>query len=539
MRAFRTKGIPIPILLFVYYLFITDYHIYLTTIYFLVVIYNIYKIYGVIKYNWNKDNNNELKYFIISIALFLFSYFLIYDPNPIYYLFTFYLPFPNYFKSVFILIFHSYFLNYFSITRKKSLHKLALSPDSETIHLSTKIQHAFKFEYFLSKLINYFKKKKIKLFLFIIGLIIIKIIIYFYQTKYWIYFAKKEKVLPISTKKNTKYYITSCIYNMEPIIVDFINEIKKLIDYLGEEKVIVSFVENGDSTDKTRDYLIEFRTYLNSKNILNKFELTHKIEDPRRNVTNKREKKYYRIKYLADLRNECFDFLYEIPNLDFENIKIINFNDIIFTYEEVIKLISTNKEDYDVVCAMDFYYNFYDNWASVDLNGNSLRHGFPYFINKEAQDQFINTKPIRIFSCWNGLIVINGSPFKDRQIEFRVENLTQNVLYKLNSYAKYEDNYESECTYFHIDLQYLGYNKRLLNSNIRVAYTYGHYYFSKYILPNTLELIYYFGYYLQSFTEKRNNYMSNLKSKNVRFSERLKNWYFYHSLNKTKTNNKI
>ena len=44
---------------------------------------------------------------------------------------------------------------------------------------------------------------------------------------------------------------------------------KKLINYLGEENVIISIVENGDSKDNTRQYLKEFKQYLDSKNIPN------------------------------------------------------------------------------------------------------------------------------------------------------------------------------------------------------------------------------------------------------------------------------
>ena len=67
---------------------------------------------------------------------------------------------------------------------------------------------------------------------------------------------------------------------------------------------------------------------------------------------------------------------------------------------------------------MDFYYNFYDNWVSIDLNGNKLTSGFPYIINKEGQEQIIKKKPIRVFSCWNGIIIIKGSPFKNIDKKF-------------------------------------------------------------------------------------------------------------------------
>ena len=37
-----------------------------------------------------------------------------------------------------------------------------------------------------------------------------------------------------------------------------------------------------------------------------------------------------RIKFYAELRNRCFDLLYKLNNIDFNNTKIIYFNDIFF-----------------------------------------------------------------------------------------------------------------------------------------------------------------------------------------------------------------
>ena len=39
-----------------------------------------------------------------------------------------------------------------------------------------------------------------------------------------------------------------------------------------------------------------------------------------------------------------------------------------------------------------------------------------YFVNKEGQDLVINHKPIRVMSCWNGVIVFTAEPLKDKKI---------------------------------------------------------------------------------------------------------------------------
>ena len=520
-------------LLLFLYIIINNTDIYFIIVYIQLALYYAYKLYRYIRFDSKKNMTYKIiKSIIISGLHFLFSYFVIYEPNPLYYMFTFYLPFQNFFKSIFILIFHSYLMERFTESEKCKENQLINSSEQvNNVQIwDSDIYPPKKTDYFLSEFIYSLKTSKTKLIYFVYGLLIIKIFMIYYNTKMWIYFKEKKNVLPISTERNTKYYITACVLNMEKIIIDYISEMKKLINFLGEKNIIFSIVENGDSKDNTREYLKEFKKYLDSKDIPNKFVLTHETEDPRdkKNLT-KLEKNYGRIKYLATLRNRCFDFLYQIPNLNFNNLQVINFNDVVFSYEDVIKLLSTNKEDYDAVCAMDYYFNFYDNWVSIDLDGYRLLNDFPYFINIESQEQYINKKPIRIFSCWNGIISFNASVLKNKNLEFRVEPLfdenKEKEKYQLKT--SIDANYESECTNFNIDMEALGFTKRFINPEIRVAYGYLYYYYAKYILPNTFEILFYFKNYIKSFNEKRNKNMSNTKDKNVTLSPTLKNWFIY------------
>ena len=131
--------------------------------------------------------------------------------------------------------------------------------------------------------------------------------IYFYNIKYWIYLTPKEVALPTDTRNSTKYFICSIVFNMEPIIIDWISQMKLLIDYLGKENIYVSILENGDSTDNTRIYLEEFKKYLNDNKIPNKIILEKK--------TNKKDKE--RIVFLGELRDLSMNYLYEIEDLDF------------------------------------------------------------------------------------------------------------------------------------------------------------------------------------------------------------------------------
>ena len=115
--------------------------------------------------------------------------------------------------------------------------------------------------------------------------LVINVFLFLNKIKLWVYFNSKEKSLPISSSKNTTFYITAMVVNMEVIINNFIEQMKKLIIYLGKENVIISIVENGDSEDKTNDYLKEFQNYLNKNKIINRFVLNHVVDDPRKKNT--------------------------------------------------------------------------------------------------------------------------------------------------------------------------------------------------------------------------------------------------------------
>ena len=314
------------------------------------------------------------------------------------------------------------------------------------------------------------------------------------------------------------------VCNMGSIIDNYINQMKKLINYLGYHNVVISIIENGDSKDKTRQYLKEFQEFLNKKNIINEFLLKHEIDDPRNKIIPFIKSSPLRIKYYAQLRNRCFDLLYKLHHIDFNNTKIIFFNDIFFEYEDIVHLLSTNNEDYDAVCGLDFSDVFYDRWVSIDLDGNSLKPNFPFFINKQAQDLIVNHSPIRVFSCWNGVIVFNAAPLKDKKIQFRYKEDDKPRKFKINNDQKVD--YESECTYFHIDLFSLGYTKKFINPDVRVTYYYSRNFIKrKYYYPFFNEILSYFKLYFQSFKEKRNKFMSNYKDKVIKFNSLVENWY--------------
>ena len=521
----------ILVLLLIGNAFINNYNYYFVLIYIFLFTYHIYITYYFFKVNW-KIKNKIIRFIIISTILYPLTYFIICDPNPIFSLFTYYIFFPNFFKAIIIILIHTYFLSKFTKKNNYKIYKdFENFPMKNVNNIILEYEKSENNYYFLSDFIKYIKINKniFSIYLLLIFLILsLEVFFFLKRIKIWVFFNNKEKTLPIASSRNTTFYITAMVANMENIIVNYIYQLKKLIIYLGKENIIISIVENGDSTDKTRMYLKEFQEYLNENKIVNKFILNHEIDDPRKKIFPFKRNSILRIKFYAELRNKCFEFLYELPNIDFNNTIIIFFNDIYFEYEDIVNLLSTNNEDYDAVCGLDFSDKFYDRWVSNDIDGNSFRSHFPYFINKEAQDLVINHKPVRIFSCWNGVIAFKALPLKDKKIQFRYKINKTKPINIINNSAR--ASYESECTYFHIDLFSLGYTKKFINPDVRVTYEYKYYLKRKYFYPSFVEIKSYISLYIQSFKVKRNKFMSNYKDKKIKYNKMIENWYLENKL---------
>ena len=476
------------------YLLFTNREYFFLFIYSILIISNISKLFQLI-FSPKLQIKKRIIIFLKYAFCYLLSYFLIKDPNPFYNLFTFYLPFPDLFKGIFIIIFISFFLN-------KKVFDIKIEEEESK---KDKEKEEEKLDYFLSKYFSYFKNNKIKFFLLLLFLIGIKICIYLYNIKFWIYFSSKEEILSSDNINNTKYYICSIICNAETIIVDWISQLKLLIDFLGKENVYISILENADSKDNTAIYLSDFKNYLDENNIKNKIILEK--------IAEKGEKE--RIVYLGELRDLSMNYLYEIKNLNFSNTKIIFLNDIIYRYQDIIKLLSTNGgtyDSYDAVCGLDFYEGFYDSWASQLLDGMYFRRYYPYMSNKEAQDAVLNNELIRTFSCWNGATVFWAKAFEDKILYFRHG-------YKIR---------QSECLLIHSDMHSMGFQKTLVDPTIKVAYTYEYYYKNYYLYPWTKNLFTYFFYYFRYFFEKRNKKMTNIKDRGIEMEPSFKYlWQLY------------
>jgi hypothetical protein len=123
--------------------------------------------------------------------------------------------------------------------------------------------------------------------------------------------------------------------------------------------VFISIYESN-SDDGTGVYLAEYRESLDELGIPNQVVPMVKDEGESWPYATSPQ----RIEFLAKLRNKAMEPIQSAdPDIRLENwrefTKVIYLNDILFDWEDIVRLIATRvegkkDEDYDVACAMDF-----------------------------------------------------------------------------------------------------------------------------------------------------------------------------------------
>jgi hypothetical protein len=260
---------------------------------------------------------------------------------------------------------------------------------------------------------------------------------------------------------------------------------------MDNSKVFVSIVENGDSEDRTRELLANLQNKLDDMQVSNRFVLNKRYtrgED--------------RIPHLANLRNLAIEPIKE-TTFPLHKTRIIFLNDIYFKAEDIRRLIFTNNMHYDYACGLDFNKtNFYDTWVARDIQGHELNLHYPYFEDAAAQQQVRNGKPVRVFCCWNGVIVMKAEPFATNKVRFRER--------------KPEEVYHSECFFLCKDFWNAGYTVGLINPQVRVSYSWKVYYLINYVLLYTWSYINDFRVnYISKMTLPANPESIDLTSKDV------------------------
>lgn len=248
-----------------------------------------------------------------------------------------------------------------------------------------------------------------------------------------------------SDQKRT-YFIAMNLYNNEAVIPFMIRELARLIDFLGIENVFISVYENG-SKDKTPELLGTFGEVLLVLNVSHKIvHLDHKTVFTKEN----------RIPLLSEIRNRAIDGMF---NSSIVYDYLLFFNDsnntliiVYFCRNDPLELIyQSYLQKSDIACGMDFTWdsaNYYDNWVGRSMSGSLVRRykgEITFKSDPESRWRYSMGLPIQVYSCWNGLALLNAEPFYKHDVRFRAYHK------KLNECAA------SECKFLSKDYWELGY----------------------------------------------------------------------------------
>lgn len=274
----------------------------------------------------------------------------------------------------------------------------------------------------------------------------------------------REKPFTDNFLVNHGFFFAALLRDNEPIMKDWNKELLKALSHLqghGYRKLYVSILENGDSSDATPKYLKELEAALIKMSIPHTILTKRHVEREGLN----------RIELLAQLRNFALGPLHSL-GWEPKHTSIVYLNDIVYSSSQLIKLINTNDGQYDIACALDFFFRFYDTWVARDLRGKKLESIYPIFWDSTSRALERQGSPIRVFSCWNGVAVLKAEPF-----------LTKDSIPIIFRPSTFEQVYHSECFWICYDFWASGFTRILINPQVIVSYEHLWYWLQNYLWP--------------------------------------------------------
>lgn len=200
-----------------------------------------------------------------------------------------------------------------------------------------------------------------------------------------------------------RFFIASNLHNNEDILPYFTRELDRFIRHVGKDNVFVSVVEDH-STDKTPGLLRDWASRLDKSGVSNLILTNFHMPE---------KKELERIERMAFLRNAALQPFFD-PRVGFANDtrpgdRVIFINDILFFKEDLLLLADTASEKDSAACSVDFSrHGLYDIWVVRDRRGKDLEQQYPHFLSPTDQLLWSKQRPVPVFSCWNGVVVMDA-----------------------------------------------------------------------------------------------------------------------------------
>lgn len=285
--------------------------------------------------------------------------------------------------------------------------------------------------------------------------------------------SKPRSKIPDIRRHSERIFIAGIHWNNEEILRDYWNDaVIALATAIGPGNVFVSIYESG-SWDKTKEVLRDLDRGLGTIGVNRSIVLsnvTHEDEvarPPGLGWVDSRQgtKELRRIPYLARIRNLALESLKELASKGEHFDKVLFLNDVVFSTNDVLRLLNTNGGEYAAACSLDFSHapKFYDTFALRDSEGHeAVMQTWPYFRSRKSRHAMKKNQPVPVASCWNGMVAMPAQPFTSAHpLTFRGidDSLAAHHLEG------------SECCLIHFDNP-LSHTKGIyVNPDVRVGYT--------------------------------------------------------------------
>lgn len=143
--------------------------------------------------------------------------------------------------------------------------------------------------------------------------------------------------------------------------------------------------------------------------------------------------------------------------------------------EDFVTLLHTRGGNHAAVCSMDFKHTaqYYDTFALRDGAGlKTVSNFWPWFLSPTSRESAEILQPIRVESCWNGMVLFDAAPFYENGDEHNA------LRFRAIPDSLADLHLEgSECCLIHADNPLSGRPDKgvWLNPNVRVGYGAGAY----------------------------------------------------------------
>ncbi|VDB99758.1 unnamed protein product [Peniophora sp. CBMAI 1063] len=296
-----------------------------------------------------------------------------------------------------------------------------------------------------------------------------------------------------SLRNSSNVFLAMNLHDNEEVLPTFFQEIPKLLDFLGPERVFISIYENG-SSDRTPRLLRHFD------------ELLKEMGAPHRIITEgtaraSDKEDGHRINFLAAVRNIAMEPLYSgsaaalLPDGGpFDDVLWIN--DVFHCTADVLEVLYQRRvQSATQACALDWGVwgdqVIYDRWVLRPMSGsvlydyNEIVDWFSSEYTREEQlahlpqlltderdgptrERIQSALPTQVFSCWNGATAFDASVFAPpTDLRFRASHGDLDEQGQLREVTEKA----SECFLSSVDLWKAGLGKIALVPKASLAYS--------------------------------------------------------------------